>query len=153
MDTTIIVATIGTAGGVIGAVLNNFAPEIRLLITGRARANADLLSKWRCRWSVRRDTSAESYIDDVVTISKVRGEEFWGEATNTQYGAYKLRGRVSRSSLVTLHYEGVDQRQPLGGVVIMKLNATRDVMNGCWYEYGRGEKIVGGPTVWTKASQ
>jgi hypothetical protein len=28
----------------------------------------------------------------------------------------------------------------------MKLNATREAMNGYWYEYGRSEKIVGGPT-------
>lgn len=151
MDTTIVAAIIGAAGAVIGAALKTVAPELRLLVTGRLRTNADLLGTWKCTWTVSPDARAK-YIDDIVTISKVRGEEFWAKATNTQYGAYKLRGRISRSSLVTLHYESVQQRQTLGGVVIMKLNATRDAMNGYWYEYGREEKIVGGATVWTKAS-
>ena len=86
MDTAIIVAIIGAAGVVLGAALKTVAPELRLLVTGRVRANADLLSRWNCTWSFRPKSDRESPIDDVVVISKVRGEEFWGEGINTKYG-------------------------------------------------------------------
>src|SRR2546427_3308599 len=141
MDTTVIAALIGAAGAVGGAVVKAVTPELKPLLTGKARANSDLVHRWNCRWSARPENGGDN-IDDVVTISKVWGEKFWGQGINAQYGGYVITGRISRSSLVTLHYTGVDQRQPLGGVVIMKLNATREEMNGYWYEYGREEKIV-----------
>jgi hypothetical protein len=153
MDPAITAALIAAGAGIVGASVSAFAPELRLLIAGKVRANADLCAKWHCSWSGTPDAGADERIEDIVTIAKVRGEEFWGEATNTQYGGYKIKGRVSRSNLVTLHYEGLQLRQPLGGVVILKLSATRDVMRGHWYEYGREEEIVGGSTEWRKMSQ
>src|SRR5262245_30212036 len=135
MDPVVVAALIAAGAAIAGASLTAFASELRGLITGKVRVNADLCAKWRCTGYLTPTTGAEDNIEDIVTIAKVRGEEFWGEATNTQYGGYKLKGRVSRSYLVTLHYQGIEQRQPLGGVVIMKLSATRDVMKGQWYEY------------------
>ena len=152
MDATVTAAIVAGISGFLGVIAKTFAPEFKLLITGKAGTNSDLVGKWNCIWFVRQETGEEKEITDIVSISRVRGEEVWARGINTQYGDYKITGRLSRSSLVTLHYEGVEQRQPLGGVIIVKLNATREEMNGYWYEYGRKEKIVGGPTVWKKAS-
>ena len=151
MELTIKVAIIGAVGAIVAAAIGALAPEIKALLTGKVRTNSDLVGKWSCGWTVEQKTD-EPHIDDIVQVSRVWGEKLWARGVNTKYGDYKITGRVSRSLLVTLHYEGLEQRQPLGGVVIMKLNAMRNEMNGRWYEYGRDEKIVGGPTTWKKAS-
>ena len=152
MDSSVQAAIVGAVGGVIGVVVKSFTPELKGLLLGKAKTNSDLVGTWECIWSLAQKTGEdkETEIQDRVKISRVRGEELWATGINTKYGDYKLTGRVSRSSLVTFHYEGVDQRQPLGGVVILKLNATRNEMTGRWYEYGKEEKIVGGRTVWKK---
>ena len=152
MDATVGAAIIGALGVTVGATVSAFAPEIKALLTGRARTNSDLVGKWKCTWFVEHELGEQKSIADIVQVSRVWGEKLWARGVNTEYGDYEITGRVSRSSLVTLHYEGVELRQPLGGVVIMRLNATRNEMNGYWYEYGRKEKINGGPTVWQKAS-
>jgi hypothetical protein len=151
MDSTVIAAIIGAGGAIVVAVVTAFAPELKILLAGKARTNSDLIGKWNCTWHVRRESGENNTINDVVKISKVWGENLWAPGVNTVSGDYKITGRVSRSYLVTLHYEGDGRRQPLGGVVILKLNSTRDSMNGYWYQYGLEERIVGGSTTWTKA--
>ena len=142
MDPTVEAKIIGAAGVIIGAIVKAFAPDLKVLLTGKARTNSDLVGTWRCTWLVREQTGKETKIGDIVRISRVWGEKLWARGINTEYGDYKITGRVSRSSLVTLHYEGVERRQPRGGVLIMKLNAMREEMNGYWYEYGREEKSL-----------
>ena len=150
MDSTVLAAIFGAVGAIGGVVIKTFAPELRLLLLGKARTNSDLLGTWQCMWVVAQESGEDKRVTDIVEIEKAWGEEIVATGINTQYGDYKIKGRVSRSSLITLRYEGMKQRQPLGGVLILRLNATRDEMTGRWYEYGREEKIVGGSTVWAR---
>ena len=151
MDSSVQVAIVAAVGGIIGAVVKALAPDLKVLLAGKARSNSDLIGTWDCAWFIRQTTGKEELAyDDIIKISKVWGEKLSATGVNTKYGDYKITGRVSRSSLVTLHYEGDDERQSLGGVVIMKLRATRDEMNGYWYEYGTEEKIAGGRADWKK---
>jgi hypothetical protein len=71
--------------------------------------------------------------------------------TTPEYGDYTISGGLSRSNLVTLNYEGHGRRQPIGGVIILKLTLTRDRMEGQWWEYNTGEEFIGGSTTWKKA--
>lgn len=155
MDSTVIAAIIGAVTTVLVAIITAFASELKVLLAGKAQINADLAGKWRCTWLLGKDQGDydKQQFEDLVKISKVLGEKISGAGVNNEYGNYKFAGRISRSSLVTLHYEGVEERQFLGGVIIMELNSTRTEMRGYWYEYGRERKIVGGTTVWQKLSR
>jgi hypothetical protein len=147
MDDTTGKAVIAAISAIVGAIAKELAPELKPLLLGKARMNSDLIGKWNCTWSVKEDSKE---IPDKVEISRVWGEKIWAIGINTAYGDYRIVGRVSKSSLVTLHYEGVERRQPLGGVVILKLNAMRTEMTGSWYEYGRRERIIAGDTTWNR---
>ena len=131
------------------ALIGVFAPDLRLLITGRNRINADLRGKWKCLWIYENGDDYEE-INDIVILKSVRGERFTAYAQNTQYGNYRLSGRVSRSSLVTLYYEGEGPRQPIGGVVILDLSPTRDKMQGYWHELNPERQFEFGRVSWEK---
>ena len=148
MDDTISKAMIAAISAIVGAIAKELAPLLPPLLSGNARMNFDLKGEWICTWVVN-DDNPPTEIPDKVDIFRVWGEKVWAKGTN-KVGNYRIAGRVSKSSLVTLHYEGIKQRQPLGGVVILKLNAMRTEMKGFWYEYGRRERIIGGPTAWNK---
>jgi len=104
MDATVTSAIIAAIGAILGAIAKTLAPDLRLLLTGKTRTNSDLVGKWKCSWVVTRDTGEKKEINDIASISKVWGEELWAKGTNTEYGNYEIRGRISRSALVTLHY-------------------------------------------------
>jgi hypothetical protein len=97
--------------------VNAFAPDLKVLLTGKARTNSDLVGRWSCTWLVREQTREEMKIGDIVRASRV----------------FQSVGRKALGN----------RRQ---------LNATREEMNGYWYEYGREERIVGGPAVWKRNS-
>lgn len=155
MDSTLIAAIIGAISTILVGIVTAFASELKELLIGNARINADLIGKWRCTWLLDKDQAdyGKQQFEDLAKITKVWGEKIFGNGVNNEYGDYKFNGRISRSSLITLHYEGVEEKQFLGGVIIMELNPTRDEMRGYWYEYGRERKIVGGTTVWQKVSK
>ena len=155
MNSTVIAAIIGAVTTVLVAIVTAFASELKVLLAGNARINADLVGKWRCTWFLEKDQGDydKQQFEDLAKISKVWGERILGNGVNNEYGDYKFAGRISRSSLITLHYEGAEEKQFLGGVIIMELNPTRNEMRGYWYEYGRERKIVGGTTVWQKLSR
>jgi hypothetical protein len=155
MDSTLIAAIIGAISTVVVAIVTAFASEIRELLTGNAQTNSDLVGKWKCTWLLDKELGDydKQQFEDLVKISKAWGEEISGIGINNEYGDYKFNGRISRSLLVTLHYEGTEEKQFLGGVIIMELNVMRNEMRGYWYEYGRERKIIGGSTVWKKASK
>lgn len=152
MDTAVLIAIIGAGGAIIGALIRAYAYEWKTLLSGRAGLHSDLVGPWNCSWTVTKGAETVREIVDVVNIARVWGETFRGGGASAQTGGYKFRGRISRSLLVTLHYEGVDSRQPLGGVVILKLNPTRRSMTGYWYQYQPDESIIGGRTTWEKSS-
>jgi len=149
MDSSVTTIFAAVAGAAAGAAVKASAPYLGEVVAGKVRINSKLVGEWRCTWICPPEAEEEK-IDDRVTISKVRGERLWGLGDNTKYGGYKITGRVSPSLLVTLHYEGLNERQPLGGVVIMELYPTWDKMKGKWYEYGRKRMIIGGSTSWEK---
>lgn len=154
MDGTVVAAIIAAVSTIIGAIVTAFASEIKDLVTGNAQTNADLIGKWRCTWLLEREQGdyGKQQFEDLAKVSKAWGERISGIGVNYEYSDYKFNGRISRSSLVTLHYEGTEEKQFLGGVVIMELNAARDEMRSYWYEYGRERKIIGGSTIWKKVS-
>lgn len=85
-----------------------------------------------------------------MNVVKISGEKIIATAKTPERGDYKIIGRISPSSLITMQYEGKGDRQPLGGVVIMTLNVRRNMMEGHWYEHTDTRKFVGGKTVWKK---
>jgi hypothetical protein len=147
MDDTVTKVIIAAVSAIAGAIAKEIAPELKPLLFGKARVNSDLTGNWKAIWVVGEDNKE---IKDRVELFRVWGEQVWAKGINSDYGDYRISGRVSKSYVVTLKYEGVERRQPLGGVVIMKLSSMRNEMKGFWYEYGRRERIVGGPTTWTK---
>jgi hypothetical protein len=155
MDPTLTAALIGLFGVLAGTLITIFSEELKSLVLRSGRANKDLLGRWRGTWCVTTKGKENleqlpEVITDVIIISKVVGERIVATANNTEYGDYTISGRVSRSNLVTLHYEGHGRRQPIGGVIILKLTPTRDKMEGQWWEYNTKEEFIGGGTTWTK---
>jgi hypothetical protein len=139
-----------TAGGaIVAAVITAYAADLRSVLSGRARANRDLLGKWDCAWTTTYPRRADA-ITDVVDVQKIRGERITATAHTPVYGGYALTGRVTVSNLVTIHYEGYGERGLLGGVVILQLNATRTEMTGHWYEHTPERSFVGGTVIWRK---
>jgi hypothetical protein len=135
-------------GASITAVFTLFPEETKALILGRRGRNRDLIGKWNCIWKVSNDGKE---IKDHILISKVAGERVLGTGKNTISGNYIISGRLSPSYLLTLTYCGVDKKSVLGGVVILELNATRDVMKGHWLQYRENREFHGGTTIWEKA--
>jgi hypothetical protein len=142
-------ALIVASATVTAALIGVFASDLRLLLSGRARINADLLGQWNCTWIYQENEDYEE-IQDVVTIIRTRGEQFTADAQNTKYGNYRISGRVSRSSLVTLFYEGEGSRQPIGGVAILELAPTRNKMQGYWHELNPERQFETGKVSWVK---
>ena len=104
-----------------------------------------------CKWGF--DPAIESkdqVLDDEVNITELRGEVIRLTARNNEWGDYILSGRISKSNVVTLTYEGTGNKQPLGGVVILELMPTRDEMRGRWIEYTSARHLVWGTTTWRK---
>lgn len=149
MNPEVLTALIGLAGAVAGSIITAFSGEIKFALQGRLRRDSDLLGDWSCKWYV---APSDFEISDRVVVEKVAGEKIIARAQNTEYGNYELVGRLSKSSLLTMHYEGKGKRQPLGGVIILTLNPTRDRLNGYWYEYGPEGDIIGGKTEWVKTA-
>jgi hypothetical protein len=136
-------------GTITAALIGVFASDLRLFLSGRAKINADLLGKWNCTW-IDEDNEDYEEIQDIVTIIRTRDEQFTADAQNTKYGNYRISGRVSRSSLVTLFYEGEGSRQPIGGVAILELAPTRKKMQGYWHELNPERQFETGKVSWVK---
>ena len=87
MDSTVTAAIIGAAGVIFGGVVKTLAPDLKPLLSGKARANSDLVHEWKVTWFVRKEDGG-GQIDDVVMISrmgrKVLGRRF-------EYGVWWLR--------------------------------------------------------------
>ncbi len=111
--------------------------------------HSDLAGRWRCEWNVSHDASY-TIEDDAVHIELVSGERIVAYGHNDDFGDYKLKGRVSRSGVVTFTYEGVGRKQPRGGVVIMELEPDRQFMAGYWVEYTRDRTFISGDTKWVR---
>lgn len=140
-----------SAGAMVTAAITLFGDEIKsivLRISGKRRQNANLLGKWNCIWKVEGE---EKEIKDHVEISSARPERILAVGKNPESGNYVISGRLSPSHLVTLTYRGDDKKSLLGGVIILELNLTRDIMEGYWWEYDNHRKFIGGSTVWEKA--
>jgi len=152
MKTELAVALIGVAGTVAGALLNSFSAELKALAFGRLNRNKDLVGRWDCSWEGADVTGKRFHIQDIVNIGKISGDRVRALADTPGVGGYRLEGRISQSSLVTLFYEGLADRRPLGGVVILKLNPIRNEMHGYWHEYGPEGAIIGGETQWKKSA-
>ena len=146
-----IVALIGFTGAVVGALINAYSAELKALVLGRLNRDKDLVGNWDCTWDID-IPERHPTIRDTVTIEKVSGETVRAVAHTPAVGKYRLVGRISQSNLLTFFYEGLDDRRPLGGVVILELNAIRNQMSGYWHEYGPDRVIIGGPTQWKKRS-
>jgi hypothetical protein len=68
METTVTSAIIGASGAVLGAIAKTFAPELKLLLTGRITTNSDLVGDWNCtlvrdarHWREKRDQGYRQY--------------------------------------------------------------------------------------------
>lgn len=151
MDTDIVIALIGLVGAIAGAAITatitTFGHEIISVITGQRGTNKDLLGRWKCQWTTRGE---KDVIVDSVDLVKVAGERIKATANNAEYGNYVISGRVTPSGLITMHYEGQGDKRPLGGVVLLDLNASRRNAKGVWHELSASRKIVGGSTIWEK---
>lgn len=140
-------ALIGVGGAVAGTLITVYSDELKAIFMGRLKRNRDLLGDWDCTWTVDLPERAPPY-QDIVTINKVSGEAIRGVAYTRDVGPYRLSGRASESSRVTLFYEGLEGRRPLGGVIILELNAVRDEMRELWLEHHREGGLIGGATQW-----
>jgi hypothetical protein len=137
------------AGGMVTGGITIFGESAKTLVSGKRARNRDLLGKWNCVWHV--EGHENEPIKDHVLISSIAGEEVVAFGKNTAVGNYKLTGKLSNSYLMTFIYGGEDRRIALGGVVILELNATRDVLKGHWWQYDENRNFCGGTTVWEKA--
>lgn len=136
------------AGALVTALFTIFGEETKSFFLGKQGRNKDLVGKWNCSWKVE---GKGKLTKDLVKVSKIRGDRVVAIGTNNAAGDYNISGRLSPSNLLTLTYEGTDRRSPLGGVIILELNATRDLMTGYWWEYGEKREFRGGATTWEKA--
>lgn len=143
-------AFIGAGGAITAALIAAYGQDMKALLSSSARANRDLLGKWDCTWTTSFPKRADA-ITDVVEVRRIRGERLIAEAHTPGYGTYKLTGRVTVSNLVTIHYSGAGERGPLGGVIILQVNATRSEMSGHWYEHTPERSFVGGTVIWRKS--
>ncbi len=137
------------AGGVVTGGVSIFGESAKIYFSGRNAHNKDLLGKWNCTWKF--EGHVEKEIKDYVMLSRVTEDQVVALGKNTAAGNYKLSGRLSNSYLLTLIYAGEDRRIALGGVVILELNPTRDVLKGHWWEYDENRNFRGGSTIWEKA--
>jgi hypothetical protein len=153
----VLTALIGLAGTVAGAFISAYSEELKALMQGRLKRDRDLCGNCECRWDATlpeggSPSKKEYPIEDMVAIEAISAERIRAIGRTRGVGEYRLDGRISRSYLVTFFYQGIGSpRQPLGGVVILELNAGRNKLTGYWYEYDEDREIVGGKTVWTKS--
>jgi hypothetical protein len=158
MSDGVLAALIGLFGTVVAAVIGLFNENLRARILGRPKTDGDLLGYWECKWEVTIPEDGSPIkkkkkfpIDDTVEFEKISAERIRAKGRTSGVGEYRLDGRISISSLVTFFYEGIGStRQPLGGVVILALNRSRNKLTGYWYEFDEDGKIIGGKTMWTK---
>jgi hypothetical protein len=136
------------AGGVVTGGITIFGESAKTYVSNKRTRNRDLLGKWNCAWKVE---GHDQPIQDHVLISSISDEQVIAMGKNTAVGNYKLTGKLSNSYLMTFIYGGEDRRIALGGVVILELNATRDVLKGHWWQYDENRNFTGGSTVWEKA--
>jgi len=149
MKPEFVVALIGLAGTLAGALLNAYSLELKALLFGRLNRDKDLVGAWDCTWDA--DTPEKGFpIRDSVNIEKIYGDKVRALGNTPGVGGYRLVGRISQSNLVTFFYEGLADRRPLGGVVILKLNALRNEMQGYWHQCRPDGAIIGGETRWNK---
>lgn len=150
MGGEVIGSLIAGVAAIVGAVITAFSHEIKSLLLGKYGVNKDLKGRWKCQWT---EHGEKDEIVDSVKIVKVSGDKVSATATNAEYGDYAISGRISRSGMITMHYEGEGPKTPLGGVILLNLNATRSKAMGIWHEFSESGEIVGGLTMWTKENQ
>jgi len=136
------------AGGVVTGGITIFGESAKTYVSSKRTRNRDLMGKWNCTWKIEGQAQP---IKDHVMISSITDEQVIALGKNTAVGNYKLTGKLSNSYLMTFIYGGEDRRIALGGVVILELNATRDVLKGHWWQYDENRNFCGGSTVWEKA--
>ena len=149
MSTDLVVGLIGFAGAVAGAIINAYSVELKALALGRLNRDKDLVGEWDCEWDIVVPEKKPT-IQDTVTIERIYGEKVRAIAQTPRIGGYRLAGRISPSNLLTFFYEGLADLRPLGGVVILDLDAGRNKMSGHWYEYKEDRTFIGGATRWRK---
>jgi hypothetical protein len=127
---------------------NSSQAVVAVKLPNRKARDSDLIGHWDCKWIF---SNKSPPIKDVVMIDRTSAERIWATGRTHGVGSYRLTGRISQSYLVTFFYEGIDEtHRPLGGVVILELNAIRNKLSGYWYEYSDERKFVGGKTQWMK---
>ena len=140
---------------IIGALVGAFATalftpvgeEFRVILSGKYSINKGLRGRWICTWTTEGD---DEHITDHVEIVKVAGEKITGIGRNAYAGDYKISGRLSPFSFLSLTYTGTDRKSLLGGVILLEINGSRDKMHGCWWEYTSEKEFCGGSTTWIK---
>jgi hypothetical protein len=149
MSTQVAAALISGVSALIGVLITAYSAELKDFFLGRLNRNKDLLGEWDCSWDID-NPAKDGSVQDIVTIQKISGEAIRAIANTPSVGKYRLTGRISQSSLVTFFWEGLHDRRPLGGVVILELSVVRNKMDGYWHQYGPERIIIGGATQWKR---
>lgn len=138
----------------------DFGEDVIRLMRQIGRANhldSGLLGRWHCRWCEAEQPWLSSVSDDaiwstedVVEIHEVLGYRAYARGLNFKYGSFELEGWWSEKS-VSFVFSGVGRDEALKGTVAMKRTDDASVLDGVWAQYvGKEDKILGGPTVWSK---
>jgi hypothetical protein len=147
---------LGLVGVVLTSVITVYKDEIGLAVTGKLKANQDLLGRWACTWRFAQapgETEPARVVTDIVKIESISGEKVKATGENAPTGPYTLSGKLLRSSILTISWTGDGAREVLGGVAVLEINTLRNVMTGRWWEANEDRKFIGGEVQWIKQSK
>jgi len=108
---------------------------------------------WNARWSEDPCIEIPKKIqlsNEHISITHVYGKLIYGIGFSESYGKYKLRGKISDSTIVLTYERENDIPNKPPGVVILTLDRSNiDSLHGFWAQ-NKGDEIVHGITKWIK---
>lgn len=150
MDTAIYTSLIAFAGAIIGALIQAYADDLKILFSSNTSNNKDLIGNWDCIWNIENPGGSHpDAIKDVLEIYKSSGPRITGRANTPEIGDWMLNGYFQRAGYLTFTFQGIGRNQ-LTGSGIVKLNFERNIFEGLWNQVDPQGIIVIGTTIWKR---
>ncbi|WP_075342283.1 hypothetical protein [Tenacibaculum agarivorans] len=148
MDNTIIAASIGALGVVIGSLITAFKKDLFTLLDFR-KSNKDLEGTWSVRWFETNGKSEEKILEEKIIIDKINKGKIQVKVKNTSNVSYNLLGKIHNNNTITLEFLGMENHNAINGVIALIIHMNRKEMNGVWLQPYNNDFIIG-KTYWTK---
>lgn len=148
VDSTIIAATIGTGGALIGIFVRPWVEQFfekRKVGVGKYPS---IQKTWEASWYI----DGKLFVADKVRITKQRGSKFEGIGSGggDKYPSpYNVVGQFNSHGVITFSYDFGFESYAMVGCGVLKVDPSLETCQGWWSGYSKSGDLVSGKVIWT----